>query len=455
MTNMINTREIVLDILLEITGNGAFSHNVLKQALQKYQYMEKRDRAFITIVTEGTMENLIHIDYMIDQFSKVKTKKMKPVILNILRLSVYQIKFMDSIPNAAVCNEAVKLTTKRGFSQLKGFVNGVLRAITRNIEQISYPDASENLLKHLSVMYSMPEWIVEQWIFQYGTEEASRMIRSTLEADHRISVRCNISKCSVEECVKMLEDEGVRAEANEYLKEGLYLSGVDYLGALKTFQEGYFMVQDVSSMFVAKTADPKEGDFCIDVCAAPGGKSIHLADLLHGTGMVEARDVSEYKIGLIQSNIDRTGFQNIRTVVKDGFCEDKEMEEKADIVIADLPCSGLGVVGKKSDIKYNMTREKQKELVKVQRCILNNAVKLVKPGGTLIFSTCTTNKEENEENYQWLLENYPLEPCDISEYFSKEIAGNTAKLGYVQMLLGITKTDGFFVSKFTKHNLEK
>lgn len=450
MTNGINTREIILDILLEITGKGSFSHNVLKQALVKYQYLDKRDRAFITIVTEGTMENLIRIDYIINQFSKVKTQKMKPVILNILRMSVYQIEFMDSVPDSAVCNEAVKLAVKRGFFQLKGFVNGVLRAMIRNLDQMKYPDASKNLLKNLSIMYSMPEWIVEQWIFQYGTEEASRMMKGTADADRRISARCNTSRISVEKCIAMLEAEGVKVERNEYLNEALFLSDIDYLGALETFLEGYIMVQDVSSMFVAKAAEPKKGDFCIDVCAAPGGKSVHLADLLDGTGMVEARDVSEYKTGLIQSNIDRTGFQNIKAVVKDGFCEDKEMEGKADIVIADLPCSGLGVIGKKSDIKYNMTEQKQKELIKVQRCILHNAVKLVKKGGTLVFSTCTTNREENYDNYRWLLEQYPLEPVDISGVFPKEIAGTTAAQGYVQMLPGITRTDGFFISRFTK-----
>ena len=448
MTSMVNIREVVLDILLEVTGENEFSHNVLKQALKKYQYLDKRDRAFITAVTEGTIENMIQIDYIINQFSKVKTNKMKAVILNILRMSVYQMKFLSNIPNSAVCNEAVKLAAKRGFSTLKGFVNGVLRAIDRNLEEIKYPDASKNLLKSLSILYSMPEWIVEQWIYQYGTEEASRMIKSTAERDSRISVRCNLSKASVQECIDRLEKEHVTVDRNEYLKEALYISGIDYLGALKTFQEGYITVQDVSSMFTALAAQPKKGDYCIDVCASPGGKAIHLADLLDGTGMVEARDISDYKVELILSNIKRIGFENIQAVKKDAFCEDKEAEGRADIVIADLPCSGLGVIRKKSDIKYNMTVQKQKELVRVQRSILSNAVKLVKKGGTLIYSTCTTNKEENEENYRWMLESFSLEPVDISGVLPKEIAVNTAYQGYIQLLPGIHRSDGFFISRF-------
>lgn len=435
---------------MEITGKKEFSHNVLKNALNKYQYLDKQERAFITIVTEGTIENLIQIDYIINQFSKVKTEKMKPLILNILRMSIYQMMYMKTIPDSAVCNEAVKLTIKRGFSQLKGFVNGVLRAIARNKETIRYPDASKNLLKSLSVTYSMPEWIVEQWSSQYGTEEASRMMKGTLDHDRRLSVRCNLSKATLQECIELLEKDHVKAEKNPYLPdEALYLSDVDYLGAVRAFREGYITVQDVSSMFVAKAAQPKKGDYCIDVCAAPGGKSLHLADLLAGSGMVEARDVSEYKTGLIQANIDRMGFENIKTIVWDAFSEDTDAAGKADIVIADLPCSGLGVIGKKSDIKYNMTREKQQELVKVQRCILKNAVKLMKKGGTLIYSTCTTNKEENYENFCWLREELQLSPVDISSLFPVEIAGDTAKDGYVQFLPGINKSDGFFISRFT------
>lgn len=448
MTNMVNVREVVLDILMEVFQKQEFSHNVLKQALKKYQYLDKRDRAFLTIITEGTIENLIQIDYIINQFSKVKTDKMKPMILNILRMSVYQMKFLSNVPNPAVCNEAVRLAAKRGFSQLKGFVNGVLRAIDRNLENIRYPDASKNLLKSLSVLYSMPEWIVEQWIFQYGTEEASRMMKSTIGHNGKISVRCNLSKASREECICRLEQEGVTVSQNEYLEEALYLSGVDYLNVLKTFQEGYITVQDVSSMFAAIAAQPQKGDFCIDVCASPGGKALHLADLLKGTGMVEARDISDYKVEMIQSNIERMGFENIRAVKKDAFLEDVQAEKSADIVIADLPCSGLGVIGKKSDIKYNMTRQKQNELVKVQRTILQNAVKLVKKGGTLIYSTCTTNKKENEENYQWLLENFSLKPVSLLGLLPPQVIGNTAEQGYVQLLPGIHKSDGFFISRF-------
>ncbi len=449
MSDTVNDRELVLDLLMDIVEKGMFSHVSINNMLKKYQYLEKIERAFITRLTEGTIENLILLDYIIDQFSSVKVKKMKPLIRNILRMSVYQFLYMDSVPNAAACNEAVKLATKRGFGQLKGFVNGVLRNINRNLEDIKYPDASKNLPEYLSIMYSIPLWIIEQWIYQYGVEYASRMAKATLEHDFRTTVRCNTGKFSVEQIVKKLEDEGVEASGTMYYENGLYLSGIDYISKLNVFKEGLISVQDFSSMLVAHIADPKENSYCIDMCAAPGGKSIHLAEMMNGTGTVEARDITQKKISLIEDNLHRVGVTNVIPVQKDAFELDEESIEKADIVIADLPCSGLGVIGKKSDIKYNMTKDKQDELVKIQRCILENAIKYVKKGGYLIFSTCTTNKSENEENFKWLVEKWGLKPVDISEKIPKNINDvDTAKDGYVQLLMGVHQTDGFFISKF-------
>ncbi len=452
MTNSVNIRELVLDLLLEINVNGTFSHISIGNMLKKYQYLEKKERAFITRVTEGTMENLILIDYIIDKYSKVKVNKMKPVIRSIMRMSVYQFLYMDSVPNSAVCNESVKLATKRGFWQLKGFVNGVLRNIERNLDNIEYPNASEDLVKYFSIMYSVPEWIVEQWIYQYGTEEAAQMIKSIHDDKKKemLTVRCNETKASVDNIVKMLEDEGVTVERSPYCNTGLYIKNFDYITKLKTFSEGYISVQDISSMLVALVAAPKENDYCIDICAAPGGKSLHMCELMKGTGMVEARDLTEHKVSLIEDNINRTGMKNIKAVVKDALVFDEDSKDKADIVIADLPCSGLGVIGKKSDIKYNMTPEKQDTLVKIQRDILKNAVSYVKKGGYLVFSTCTTNKKENIENLEWIKENFEVSTEDITEYLPDSLKKDTAKDGYLQLLQGVDETDGFFICKLRK-----
>lgn len=455
MTNSVNTRELVLDLLLEINVNGSFSHISVGNILKKHQYLEKTERSFITRVTEGTMENLILIDYIIDQYSTVKVNKMKPVIKNILRMTVYQFLYMDSVPNAAAVNEAVKLTIKRGFRQLKGFVNGVLRNIERNLDNISYPNAANDLVTHLSVMYSVPKWIVEQWIYQYGTEEASRMIKASIEDKNknRVAVRTNTLKTTDEEVMAMLESEGVTVEKTPY-GTGLYIKNFDYISRIEAFRKGYISVQDISSMMVAKIAAPKEGDYCIDICAAPGGKSLHMCELMNGKGFVEARDLTQRKIDLIRENIDRHGAKNIEARISDALEYDNLSREKADVVIADLPCSGLGVIGKKSDIKYNMTSEKQNTLVKIQRDILKNALKYVKKGGYIVFSTCTTNKSENIDNFNWIKESFDYEPVDIEGLLPEGLKKDTAKNGYIQMLQGIDETDGFFIGKLKRKKQE-
>lgn len=448
MTKVLNERELVLDILLEIMKNHVKSHVALQNTLSKYQYLEKRERAFVTRVTEGTLEHMIELDYIINQFSSVKVNKMKPVIRIILRSAVYQLRYMDSVPNSAVCDEAVKLAKKRGFVNLKGFVNGVLRTIVRNLDTIEWPD-EKNETEYLSVRYSMPEWIVEQFLKGYGREQ-TEIIFGDFQKEKPITIRCNQQSVTPEELEEHLRAEGVEIRRHPYLPYAFTIQKFDYLAGLISFQDGEFQVQDLSSMLVSEIADPKDGDYVIDVCAAPGGKALHMAEKLHGTGMVEARDLTEYKVGLIWQNIDRLGFENVDAVCMDATVLDEESREKADIVIADLPCSGLGVLGKKTDLKYNITKEMQEELVKLQREILEAVQTYVKPGGTLIYSTCTLNFAENEENVKWFLENFPqFEPIALEERVCAElkpsVKGNTLKL-----LPGIHESDGFFISGFQK-----
>lgn len=448
MTTNVNTRELILDILIEINENGAYSHILIRNVLEKYQYLQKTERAFITRICEGTIENMIQIDYIINQFSKVKAAKMKPLIRNLLRMSIYQLKFMDSIPPSAVCNEAVKLAGKRGFASLKGFVNGILRNISRNIDNITYPDIN-NKKKYLSVIYSMPEWIVEKWLNEYGWEITEKMLKSFLENDN-VTIRCNVSKISVEELIKRLEKENIKAERVPYINYALKIYGYDYIGAIESFNEGLFQIQDVSSMLVVECACIKENDNVIDVCAAPGGKCLHVADKLNSTGHVQARDLTENKVRLIEENIMRSGFNNIEAKVCDALVYDEASKNQADVLIADLPCSGLGIIGKKTDIKYKMTEEKQQELSKLQKDILSVVQSYVKPGGILMYSTCTINKEENEKNVEWFLDNYPFEPESLDDVLDESLHTQTTKKGYIQFLPGVHDTDGFFIAKFKK-----
>lgn len=445
------TRELILGILLSVTRDGEYSHIALRNVLSKYQYLDKKERAFITRVTEGTLEHMIEIDYIINQFSKVKVNKMKPVIRCIMRSAVYQLKYMDSVPDSAVCNEAVKLATKKGFSTLKGFVNGVLRNIARNLDNITYPDKAD-YESFLSVKYSMPIWILKQWLACYEKETVEKMLEDFLK-EKPTTIRCNLNAMSKEELVQSLEKEGVHVENHPYLTYALKISAYDYLADLESFREGAFYVQDISSMLVAHIANPSEGDTIIDVCAAPGGKSLHMAEMLHGTGHVEARDLTDYKVNLIQENILRSGVSNMEAVKQDATIPNEKSVGKADIVIADLPCSGLGVLGKKTDLKYKMTEETQDELVKLQRQILSNVQSYVKTDGTLIYSTCTIHTGENMENVHWFLKEYPqFELAPIEEFLCEELKTSVQEEGCLQLLPGVHESDGFFIAKFKKKN---
>ena len=370
MTKPVNIREIALGILMEITEEEAYSHVVIRQVLEKYQYLEKRDRAFISRTVEGTLEHMIQMDYIIEQFSNVPVYNMKPLIRNLLRMSVYQMKYMDSVPDSAVCNEAVKLAQRRGFYNLKGFVNGVLRNTARRLNQVRYPDPKIEPLHYLSVKYSFPIWMLDKWVAQFGYETTEKICRDS-HMEKPTVVRCNLAKASKEEIIQELEQQGITVRQHPYLDYALEISDYNYIKAISAFKKGWIQVQDISSMLVAEIAAPNWGDTCFDVCAAPGGKSLHIADKLMGSGQVEARDVSEYKVNLMQENIERTGAINIQAVLKDATVLDEASIRQADIVLADVPCSGLGVIGKKQDIKYKMSEKQQQDIIKLQRRILS------------------------------------------------------------------------------------
>ena len=443
-----NIRENILEILMEINEEGEYSHIAIRRGLEKLLYLPKQERAFLTRVCEGTTEYRLQIDYIIDQFSSVKVEKMKPVIRNILRSAVYQMRWMDSVPDSAVCNEAVKLAQKKGFYNLKGFVNGVLRNIMRNKEQLKFP-GEDRPVDALSVRYSMPRWLVERWIGQYGRKTTEIMLADFMK-ERPTTVRCRQYMTSREVAVKSMEEQGVKVEQAPYLDYAYYISGYDYLPSLESFFLGRIQPQDVSSMLVGEIAAPKEGSYCIDLCAAPGGKSLHLADKLKGTGRVEARDLTEYKVDLIRENIERSGLENIYARRKDALVFDPADKDAADLVLADVPCSGDGVIGHKTDINYKMTPAKEADLVLLQRRILHNAAQCVQPGGTLIYSTCTINPRENEENVRWFLEQYPFEAESLNPYLPEELRGGTAEEGWLQLLPGIHKCDGFFIARLVR-----
>lgn len=455
MINTANNREIALDILMEISEKEQYLHVILGDALRKYQYLEKNERAFISRLVRGTVERQLTLDYVIDQVSSVKVKKMKPLIRSLMRMSVYQMMYMEQVPVSAVCNEAVKLAKKRHFGNLAGFVNGVLRGISRQLSGMELPDSD-------SIRYSMPEIILDILRQHYGQQALGAMLEAFLK-ERTISVITNTGKCQPAELKKRLELENVCVTAAPYIEGAFIISGFNYLDDLEAFREGLFQVQDISSMVAGIVAAPRAGDRIIDVCAAPGGKSIFAALSLKGTGSVDARDISEKKAAQIQENIDRLGLSNITASVMDATVPDEASEGRGDLVLADVPCSGLGIIGRKPDIKYNVTSGRLREIVSLQRRILDRACGYVKPGGSMIYSTCTLNPKENEENVRYIIEK-GFEPEDItalvpegifkdSRSFGREQYERTvkeAKQGYLTLIPGIHECDGFFVARLRK-----
>ncbi len=455
-----NVRELVLDMLLEMEGTGTYSNVLIRGVLDKYDYLEGQEKAFVKRVTEGTLERRIQLDYVIDAFSKVPVRKLKPLIRCLLRMSVYQILFMDGVPDSAVCNEAVKLAVKRKFQNLKGFVNGVLRNVARNKEQTMvgtpesaafYPDREKDAVRYLSVVYSMPEELIRMWLEDDGVERTEQMLGAMLEV-HPVTVRL---KESLEEGERKsllleMEQEGIEVRQHPYLEYAYQLTHLDGVRHVPGYEDGLFAVQDVSSMLCVECADIREGNLVVDVCAAPGGKSMLAAEKLKGTGKVISRDVSEEKVAYIDENRERLGLEHVVTEVFDATVYDASLEQKADVVLADLPCSGLGILGKKRDIKYNVTSDMLKELPKLQKKILDTVWHYVRPGGVLVYSTCTIHKEENEQIVKWFIEKYPFELESIEAFLEKVPNKETGRDGYIQLLPGVHETDGFFIARLRR-----
>lgn len=430
----VNTREIVLDMLLMVEREEEYSHRIIRSVLDKYDYLSGQEKAFMKRLFEGCIERRLELDYHINRFASMPVKKMKPLIRCLLRMGTYQILYMDSVPDAAAVSEAVKLAGKRKFRNLSGFVNGILRKVAANKTELSLPDKGKAPKEYLSVNYSMPEWIVEHFLLTYSFEETEQILKGLMDI-RPVCIRFagRLGEEEREAVRKEMEQTGVEICKHPEVAEAYYLKNCDNIAVLAGYEEGAFTVQDASSMMAVAAAGIKEGDYVLDICAAPGGKSMLAAEYAGVSGCVDARDVSEFKVSMIEENVERMGLANVSVKVWDARIADETITEKADVVIADVPCSGLGVMGKKRDIKYRQKPEAMEEIIKLQKEIVKNAVSYVKKGGVLLYSTCTINPAENEEMAEWICREFS---------FTKESA--------TQLLPGVHDTDGFFFARLRK-----
>lgn len=432
-------------ILYRVLEEKKYSHVELQKAFRENPRISARDRAFIERVVRGTLEHLYELDVCIESCSKLPVKKLKPTIRTILRMSVYQLRYMHGVPARAVCNEAVRLTERLKFTSLKGYVNGVLRNLNRALETGYSPFLPEtSFLERMSLQYSMPIWIINRFLSMFGEKTTEKLLQAFQEPV-KLSAYRNPMILSSEELKKELMQEGVECMSLPYGLDGVYIENVNHLDRLSAFQKGSFLVQDVSSMLQGKIVSAQNGNYIIDVCAAPGGKTFHAAMDMLGSGCVDCADISLGKLALIEENAKRLKLDNIKISLRDAAVFEPALEEKADIVIADLPCSGLGIIGRKPEIRYNISEEDVHSLAALQRTILNTVWRYVKPGGRLIYSTCTLTEEEDEKNYQYLTKQLPFVPETLQPYLPLGPETETLDQGYLKLIPGIHSCDGFFI----------
>lgn len=407
MDNDKNLRVIVFDSLMECLKNGRKSHILIKDVLDKYDYLDNTDKNFIKKLFEGTIEKMITLDHVLDECSSKPMSKCKFEIKLILEMAAYQILFMDRVPDSAACDEAVKLCKKKSREELSGFVNGVLRALVRRKDELLKFDSIEPLSTRMSVKYSVPEWIVSIMIKEIVGKDpvkADKFFKAL--TDKRPTVVRITDKDKESDILSKWDEKKINYVKSEKSERVYRLFNHGSVSEIPGFGEGLLYIQDESSMMAVKEAV----SFCpnaktmLDLCSAPGGKGIYALELLGRDAEGILADVSEEKVALINDNLQRLNIKNATSVINDATILKEEFIDRFDMVIADVPCSGLGVISRKSDLKYNISNEGMAEICKLQKEIIDKAMGYVKKDGILLYSTCTLHKAENEKMRAYIMD---------------------------------------------------
>lgn len=434
---MDRTREIALKTLYKIDKEQAYSNIALNEEIkQNREKLTEKDIGLISEIVYGVTTWKLTLDEIIKKYSKIKLKKISPWILNILRMGVYQIVFLDKIPKSAAVNESVNLAKRYGHSSSSNFVNAILRKVEKN----DYEELFEisNDVERISKTTSMPEWIVRELLKNNNIESVKKICENS-NLKPKTTIRVNALKTTKEDLIKKLNENNIQfkeANINEKMAgDFLILNKVKNIENLDLFKNGHFTIQDISAGLTAKILNPQPDEIVLDACSAPGGKTTYIAELMKNKGIIEAWDIHEHRTKLVEKNAKRLGINIIKTQVKDATIYDESLNEKFDKILLDVPCLGIGVIKRKPDIKWQRKVEDIKEITKTQETILENCSRYLKKGGSLVYSTCSILKEENEDI--------------ISNFLSKQTDFEIAENDVINIFQDEEK-DGFFICKLHK-----
>ncbi len=438
---MVNVRNLALKILTAIEKDGAYSALTLNNSIKENK-LSGVDASFLSALVYGALERQLTLDYILKQYSKIPLKKIELQTKIILRLGILQLVFMDKVPGSAAVNESVKLARKHGLHSSSGFINGVLRSVSRADEKYRLP---KDKLERLSVEYSCPVEIVRLWLSSYG-EEVTNGILASFFGRPRLCARVNTLKTTAPELAKKLLDDGVKAEISELDNNALILSNTGSVEQLKAFRDGLFYIQDLASQLCVKALAPAPGETVYDMCSAPGGKSFTAAMRMNDTGVIRSFDIYDHKLKLISENAGRLGITCVQPALRNAETDESDLN-LADRVLCDVPCSGLGIIGRKPEIRYKSNLLSD-ELPPLQYKILCNSSRFLKPGGTLVYSTCTLNPAENRLNAErFLSEHSDFEPLALNLGVKRLCDEPSYMLTLFPQSGG---TDGFFISAFRR-----
>lgn len=489
------SRRVAVEILLKVEQDGAFANKASSAAFEN-KSLNERDRALITYIVQGTLRHKTELDEELSKFSKIKLNKLSLPILLILRSALFQLIHMDDMPPSAVVNTAVEIARKMGHEGSAKFVNGVLRAFERakkeasggakaepgsgkelsqadgelaNTESVSAgneaSDAESNgSLPRLAKKFSLPEWMISRWLNRFGKDETSSLLQYS-QSIPRLILRSSHMSITTDGLIDIFKSKGMQVEKSKLMPDCIIVldrgpfSGP--VNKLPGYSEGLFVVQDDASAFVSTVLSASPGQTIVDLCAAPGGKSLHLGEIMENKGRVVAVDNSEKRLSLLAKERRRLSLTNIEAVVADG--RKYKPEQAVDAVLLDAPCSGTGVINRRSDLRWHREESDIESLVQTQRGLLENAVSMLKPGAVLVYSTCSMEKEENQDIIEWFMQTHSGFKLDnLEPFFNEELLQSWSaekhwsetqkqlQSGYIQLLPSRHGCSGFFICRIKR-----